>query len=223
LDEFRKWQSIAKAKTSKPEEKAMAEAITDAFKKGVGQNVKQMFDSKNALEGGVASSLNNLQAKNVKERLTEILGKKEAEEFVAMLARERRKVVTGQTLYGNSKTAARGEKGRSMEAVADMASGLMTLRPGKVMRGAGDLFTDKLREARSDRINEALSPYDMNTVRQQIMLLREMNRGHAAADRYLGNPVRQLTAPTTGAAIGAFETPEEKRTPLQIDIWKERK
>jgi transposase-like protein len=220
LAEFRKWQGIANAKGSKPEEKAMAKAITEDFKKGVGQSVKQMFDSKNSLEGGVAGPLNNLQAKNVKERLTEILGKKEAEEFVAMLARERRKIVTGQTLYGNSKTQARGEKSRSMEAVADIASGIATLRPGKIARGAGDLFTDKLREARGDRINESLAPYDMNTVRQQIMLLREMNRGHAAADRYFGNPLRKATAPITGAAVSAVETPEETREPFRVKVYK---
>jgi hypothetical protein len=106
----------------------------------------------------------------------------------------RMKDTSGQ-LYGNSATAARTAKQAQMDAIVDVAAGLLTLNPGRSLRGVGDVFSGTLRERRADAVNNVLSETNLPDVYRLLSKLRESQRSSQLPGRFdLPDELRRLPA-----------------------------
>lgn len=167
-------------------EREQIETVLENFRRGFGQSLKDFLD-----KGGNADQfLRGAEARVFRQRVVDILGPKEASPFIADIDRMIRQKQTGQALYGNSDTAARTAKRGSLNALMDTAAGVATLNPMRVLRGAGDMVTNRLREARYDRINAMLSETDIKQVFNLARTLRDhMARSQLPNARPFGDAV----------------------------------
>lgn len=164
------------------QDRKQVETVLDNFRRGFGQSLKDYLD-----KGGNADQfLRGAESRVFRQRVVDILGKDEARPFLANLDRMIRQKQTGQQLYGNSETAARTAKRGSLNALMDTATGIATLNPLRALRGAGDMVSNRLREARYDRINAMLSETDI----QQVFNLARTLRDHMARSQLpTGRPI----------------------------------
>lgn len=159
-------------------------AVVDNFRRAFGQGLKDFLD-----RGGNADSfLKGAEARVFRTRVEEILGR-DAGPFLAEIDRMIRQKATTGHLYGNSETAPRTAKRASLNALMDTAAGIATLNPMRAVRGATDMMTNRLREARYDRINEMLSETDL----REVFRLAQVLRNHMARSQLPSSPRAQQT------------------------------
>ena len=171
----------ASLQSAKAEREQIA-AVVGNFRMAFGQSLIDALSKRDTAN----QFLKVAQSKAFKERVLEILGRRDGADFLARLDAAYRQSRTLNTLYGNSDTARAIAKRGSFDAIADTVTGMATLNPMRALRGMGDMVSNRFKEARFDRINEMLSETDMAKVFEMMRVLRDhMGRQQIPSPGYI--------------------------------------
>ncbi len=149
-------------------ERALVADIVENFRRSYGAG---LLDALNQ-SGNANRFLTGAEARVFQTRVRAILGD-DAQPFLDAIAAAQRQKLTMRQLYGNSETAPRLMKALAQNPLIDTAAGIATMNPMRALRGAGDMVSARLREARYDRIADLLSQTDMRQVFNLTRTLRD--------------------------------------------------
>lgn len=149
-------------------ERSLIADIVDNFSRSYGAG---LIDELNR-SGNANRFLTGAEARVFRSRVQEILGK-DAQPFLDAIASAQQRKLTMRQMYGNSETAPRLMKMLAQNPLMDTAAGIATMNPMRALRGAGDMVSARLREARYDRIANLLSETDMRQVFNLTRALRD--------------------------------------------------
>lgn len=176
-------------------ERALVSDIVNNFRQSYGAG---LLDELNR-NGNANRFLTGAEARVFRSRVEAILGP-DARPFLDAIASAQQRKLTMRQMYGNSETAPRLMKALAQNPIIDTAAGIATMNPMRALRGAGDMVSARLREARYDRIASLLSETDMRQVFNLTRMLRDnmqrsqLPNSQAMNDSVMG-VVRRLPAP----------------------------
>lgn len=125
--------------------------------------------------GNANRFLTGAEARVFRTRVEAILGR-DAQPFLDAIATAQRQKQTVNAMYGNSETAPRLMKALRQNPIYDVGAGIATMNPGRALRGAGEMVSNRLREVRYERIADMLSVTDMRTVFELTRRLRDITQ-----------------------------------------------
>lgn len=166
-------------------ERALVHDIVDNFRRSFGAG---LLDSLNS-SGNANRFLTGAEARVFQARVREILGR-DAQPFLDAISAAQRQKQTVNAMYGNSETAPRLMKALRQNPIYDVGAGIATMNPGRALRGAGEMVSNRLREVRYERIADMLSITDMRTVFELTRRLRDiMQRAQPPSPEILNRAV----------------------------------
>lgn len=150
-----------------------------------------------------------------KSRVLAVLGPDDGQQFIGTLYNKRTQQELGNRLYGNSDTAFKLQKNQTMDALNNVAMGVLHLRPTAIVQGLGDLASNAYRQKRADAVNTLASRQGVDEVRRILEAMVARQNLRTTAQPYVRNPAL-IASPAVGAQVVRDRNPkQQERRPWQ--------
>lgn len=180
----------------------------DEARKAFGETLRQQI----AMAPDPNAVTRRLLTQEGKARIMTVLGREDGQRFIETLYNKRTQQELGNKLYGNSDTAFKMQKNETMDALTNVVTGLMHLRPTTVVQGLGDLASNGFRQRRADQVNELMSRQGVDEVRRILESLTARQALQSTGNPIVRNPAL-IASPAVSAQASRDRKPKQERAP----------
>lgn len=145
---------------------------------------------------------NKLLTQEGQRRIVAALGPEQGRTFIQALTNFRTQQNLGNRLYGGPDTAFKQQHNERMQALADLVTSAIHMRPGGLLDATKRIASNAYQRQRADRVNRTLSGQGPEFLRQALRTLQAQEYARQRAQPYVGRPLISVGARSGGLLGG---------------------